>query len=99
MIETRVEDCENKEFMSWELEPKASVNKTFEFAQTTWALIFRAQHKNRDEWFSLLLKNTARKKKQGNQSVVYIDINSYVLFVIVRSFGSSGVPLILSQYT
>lgn len=35
MIETRVEDCENKEFMSWELEPKASVNKTFEFAQTT----------------------------------------------------------------
>lgn len=44
-------------------------------------------------------KHREKKKKQGNQSVVYIDINSYVLFVIVRSFGSSGVPLILSQYT
>lgn len=44
-------------------------------------------------------KKHREKKKQGNQSVVYIDINSYVLFVIVRSFGSSGVPLILSQYT
>lgn len=73
MIETRVEDCENKEFMSWELEPKASVNKTFEFAQTTWALIFRAQHKNRDEWFSLLLKNTARKKNK-EISLLFISI-------------------------
>ena len=29
MIETRVEVWENEKFMSWALEPKASVNKTF----------------------------------------------------------------------